>query len=83
MAGAPPESDGGSNASPLEIIVDPTACRAAGECVFRAPSTFALGEDDKAHGIRNNSETSSVILAAACSCPNCAISVRRDGRELA
>ena len=65
----------------IEISIDSEACRAAGECVLRAPESFAIGGDGKAHWTEASAPNSERTLAAARSCPNFAISVRREGRD--
>ena len=82
MARGVPQSTTES-ATALEIRIDTAACRAAGECVSRAPESFAIGDDAKARWIESSRESAEQIIAAARSCPNFAISVCRDGRELA
>ena len=81
MGGSASESD--ADAQGLVIRIDPTACRAAGECVFRAPGSFELRDDHKAHYIEGSTDGADAIVTAARSCPNFAISVKRGGRELA
>ena len=70
----------------IEIEIDRTACRGAGECVFRAERTFALDGDGHAKLISPDTATDptdeQVVLAAARACPNFAISVRRGGCRL-
>jgi ferredoxin len=77
------ESGGGRDLDQLEVRVDPEACRAAGECVLRAPGSFEITQLGAAQLIESSGESAGAIIAAARSCPNFAISVRRDGRELA
>ena len=77
------EPGAGRDLSQLDVRIDAKACRSAGECVLRAPATFALTDEGKARLIASSRESADVIVAAARSCPNFAISVRRHGRELA
>jgi ferredoxin len=89
MAGAPSSSgpsarsEDASNSGSLEITIDAACCRAAAECVFRAPATFALDGNDKARVLATGRDSTSVIIAAARSCPNFAIAVHWDGTKLA
>ncbi|HKE74442.1 MAG TPA: ferredoxin [Acidimicrobiales bacterium] len=66
----------------LEVTVDPGMCMSAGECVFRAPRTFTLGEDDRSTVLDPAGDDEATVIAAARSCPNFAISVRRDGEAV-
>jgi len=66
----------------LEVRVDRDACRGAGECVFRAPASFALDAEGKSVPSEPPADPEEVVLAAARSCPHFAIAVRRGGRAL-
>lgn len=66
----------------LEIRIDGQACRGAGECVFRAPGSFAFNERDRGVVRPAPSDDEETILAAARSCPHFAISVRRGAEKL-
>jgi ferredoxin len=66
----------------LQIKIDRTACRGAGECVFRADRTFALAEDRRAKLTGVQGDDDDRVLAAARACPHFAIVVLRDGRRL-
>jgi len=66
----------------LEIAIDRTACRGAGECIYRAPRTFALDASDRAVVVSVDSDSEAVVLAAARACPHFAISVQRGSERL-
>jgi ferredoxin len=66
----------------LEVQVDPGMCMSAGECIFRAPKTFAFGEDGRSTVIDPAGDDEETVIDAARSCPNFAISVRRDGEVI-
>ena len=63
----------------LEVTVDAGSCMSAGECIFRAPHTFAFGDDDRSTVMSPVGDDEETIIAAARACPNFAISVRRGG----
>jgi ferredoxin len=65
--------------SALEVFVDRDACTGARACVLRAPHTFALDGSGKAVAAEPPGDPEEAILAAARSCPNFAIELRRDG----
>ncbi|HTN57257.1 MAG TPA: ferredoxin [Protaetiibacter sp.] len=62
----------------LEITVDMTKCQHYGQCVFEAPNTFRLNDDDKleytATAVDGDEE---LIAAAADVCPMQAITFVR------
>jgi len=66
----------------LEVVVDPGMCMSAGECIFRAPRTFAFGDGDRSTVIDPAGDDDATVIAAARLCPNFAISVRRDGEVI-
>jgi ferredoxin len=66
----------------LEIAIDPTQCRGAGECVLRASSTFALSEEGRAIVRSSPHDADDQVMAAARACPHFAISILRDGTKL-
>ena len=68
--------------SRLEIHVDRDACTGAGACVLRAPASFALDAHRKAVPAAAPGDLEAAILAAARSCPNFAIELRRDGKPV-
>jgi ferredoxin len=63
----------------LEIEIDAERCSGSGECSFRAPATFRLGDANKAEVADPAGEPEETILEAARSCPCFAITVRRAG----
>ena len=75
-----PDSEGQEAA--LEVEVNRAVCRGAGECVFRAPGTFALDDESRSRVRDPAGDARDVVLAAARSCPHFAISVTSGGRRL-
>ncbi len=69
-------------AMPLEIRIDREACRGAGECVFRAPGSFALDDADRAVVRGAGDDPDARIVEAARACPHFAIQVLRDGERV-
>jgi ferredoxin len=63
----------------LEVNVDRDACTGARACVLRAPATFSLDAAGKAVVAEPPGDAEDAVLAAARSCPNFAIELRRDG----
>jgi ferredoxin len=68
--------------SRLEVHVDRDACTGARACALRAPRSFALDADHKAVVADPPGDPEEAILAAARSCPNFAIELRRDGEPV-
>ena len=68
--------------SALEIHVDRDACTGARACALRAPATFSLDADRKAVVAEPPGDPEEAVLAAARSCPNFAIELRRDGEPI-
>ena len=66
-----------------EVLEVPHRSQGVGQCAFRAPATFGLDDDGKGIVLGTQDDARDVIVAAARSCPNFAISVRSDNRELA
>jgi len=66
----------------LEIRIDRAACHGTGECVFRAPASFALDDEDTATLRDSPGDAEDQLLRAARACPHFAIAVRRDGERL-
>jgi ferredoxin len=62
----------------LRVEVDATKCMGSGNCVFSAPNTFALGDDDVAHVLDPEGDPEEQVVAAAQRCPTQAITVSRD-----
>lgn len=67
---------------PLEIRIDHQACRGAGECVSRAPSSFAFDDEDRGVVRDVAGDPEDQLLLAARACPHFAIQVHRNGRRL-
>ena len=63
------------------IEVDPAKCMGSGNCVFWAPHTFALGDDDIAHVVDPEGDPAETIADAARRCPTQAITVSSDGED--
>ena len=70
-------------ATRLEVRVDHDACLGARVCLRRAPGTFSSDAAGRAVVSDPPADSEAAILEAAHSCPNFAIHLRRDGRELA
>jgi ferredoxin len=68
--------------SALEVLVDRDACTGARACVLRAPASFALDAAGKAVVAAPPGDAEEALLAAARSCPNFAIELRRDGQPV-
>ena len=66
----------------LEVRVDRDACLGARVCLRRAPGTFSSDDAGRAVVSDPAGDGEAAILEAAQSCPNFAIHLRRDGREL-
>jgi len=62
--------------------VDRDACTGARACALRAPGTFALDAEHKAVVAEPPADPEEAILAAARSCPNFAIELRKDGEPI-
>jgi ferredoxin len=73
-----------SNGKPegVEVLIDHGLCMGAGECVFAAPQVFALDTDSKSRVIADTSDHTEAVLRAAESCPNFAITVMQDGKQI-
>ena len=68
--------------SRLEVHVDREACTGARACALRAPASFSLDADGKAVVAGPPGDPEEAVLAAARSCPNFAIELRRDGEPI-
>jgi len=68
--------------SRLEVHVDRDACTGAKACALRAPATFSLDGDRKAVVADPPGDPEEAVLAAARSCPNFAIELRRGGEPV-
>jgi ferredoxin len=67
----------------LEVRIDWDRCMGSGNCVFWAPETFDLSEDGHAVVIDAAATDEARLRVAAEGCPVGAISLWRDGQELA
>lgn len=67
----------------IEIRIDTETCMGSGNCVFLAPRSFDLDEED-GHSLVTDPEATDeeVLVAAAEGCPVGAISLWRDGIRL-
>ena len=66
----------------LEVTVDRRRCQGAGECVHMAPASFRIDDTVTAVVIEPPGDAEADIVEAACSCPNSAIRLFRDGVEI-
>jgi ferredoxin len=69
--------------SELEVRIDWDQCMGSGNCVFWAPETFDLSEDGHAVVIDAAATDEARLRVAAEGCPVGAISLWRDGQQLA
>jgi ferredoxin len=60
------------------VEVDAAKCMGSGNCVFWAPRTFELGDDDIARVLDPEGDDEDKIVAAEQRCPTRAISISRD-----
>jgi len=67
----------------LDIRIDPEKCMGSGNCSFWAPATFDLGDDGIAFVTDPEGDPEEKVVIAAQGCPTQAISVWRDGAQLA
>lgn len=72
-----------SDGESLEIRIDWDLCMGSGNCMFWAPDTFDLSEDGHAVVTDATASPEEKIRIAAQGCPVGAISLWRDGVELA
>jgi ferredoxin len=66
----------------LVVSVDRDRCQGAAECVFVAPASFRLDDTVRSVAVEPPGDADDVLIEAACSCPNSAIRVFRDGQEI-
>ena len=62
----------------MKVIVDPDKCCGYGECVVVAPDLFQIGEDNRAHLLRDgelSGRDSDLAREASYSCPVEAIEI--------
>ncbi|MFN2502810.1 MAG: ferredoxin [Acidimicrobiales bacterium] len=67
----------------VEARVDRSRCIATKSCVYAAPGTFQLDEQRIAIVIDPAAEPLDVLIDAAENCPTAAISVFKDGEQVA
>ena len=72
----------GSEEVGLQVEVDRDLCIGSGNCVYGAPGTFDLDDDEVAFVVDPAAAPEEAIVQAARRCPSHAISVRRDGVSL-
>ncbi|MBV8161863.1 MAG: ferredoxin [Acidimicrobiia bacterium] len=67
----------------VEIRIDRAKCMGSGNCSFWAPATFDLDEEGIAIVLDAEGDPDEKAVLAAQGCPTQAISVWRDGEQLA
>jgi ferredoxin len=68
---------------PVRIEIIRQKCQAFGNCIARAPSVFALGDDRKVELLDPQGASEEVVLKAARSCPYRVIAISdSDGRQI-
>ena len=67
----------------LEIRIDREKCMGSGNCSFWAPNTFDLDDDGKSIVTDAEGDPEDKVVLAAQGCPTQAISVWRDGDQVA
>ncbi len=67
----------------VDVRVDPARCIATKSCVYAAPGTFELDDQRIATVIDPAAEPLEALIEAAETCPTGAISVFKDGQQLA
>jgi len=70
-------------AEPIDITIDADRCMGSGNCLFWAPETFDLADEGHAVVIDASATDEPRLRVAAEGCPVGAISLWRDGVELA
>jgi len=66
----------------LEIRIDAGACMGARECSFWAPGVFDNDENNTAFVVDPEAAPEDKVVEAAQHCPNFAIAVFKDGKQL-
>jgi ferredoxin len=66
----------------LEIRVDEGACMGARECSFWAPGVFENRADGTAFVVDPDAAPEEKVIEAAQHCPNFAIAVFKDGKQI-
>ena len=67
----------------LEIRIDREKCMGSGNCSFWAPNTFDLDDEGKSIVTDPEGDDDEKVVLAAQGCPTQAISVWRDGDQVA
>jgi ferredoxin len=67
----------------VEVRVDRARCIATKSCTYSAPGTFELDDQRISTVIDPEGDPLEAVIEAAENCPTGAISVFRDGRQLA
>ena len=67
----------------LDIRIDRDKCMGSGNCSFWAPATFDLDDDGVAVVTDPDGDPEEKVVVAAQGCPTQAISVWRDGEQIA
>jgi len=67
----------------VEIRIDREKCMGSGNCSFWAPATFDLDDEGIATVVDGEGDSEEKIVLAAQGCPKQAISVWRDGEQIA
>ena len=68
---------------PIEIRIDRDKCMGSGNCSFWAPGTFDLDEEGISIVTDPEGDPEEKVVLAAQGCPTQAISVWRDGEQIA
>ena len=67
----------------VEVRIDRDACMGAGNCQFWAPNVFDLDDEGVAVVVDPAGDPEDKIVLAARGCPTQAITVLRDGEQIA
>ena len=67
----------------FEIRIDREKCMGSGNCSFWAPATFDLDDDGVAVVTDPDGDPEEKVVVAAQGCPTQAISIWRDGEQIA
>jgi ferredoxin len=67
----------------VEIRIDREKCMGSGNCSFWAPATFDLDDEGIATVVDGDGDPDEKVILAAQGCPTQAISIWRDGEQLA
>ena len=67
----------------VEIRIDREKCMGSGNCSFWAPGTFDLDDEGVAIVVNSEGDPDEKVVLAAQGCPTQAISVWRDGDQVA